>query len=799
MNPLVSDNDWGCFVIGDDEIPINTNKINIQEFLVKKQIPYLNVSLEITPNGKKLNPNDRHSGWESWGFKKCNTHRLSNQYGRHNTHLTYLKGSGFGVIDIDIDPNKYPEKLQEYTNLYLEKYGGFATTSTRGKKHLWFKVHQNDPCVNKAGWVKTEYGNIDLCYNTLFEPMTENNVIDVSKLKYFIDFPKKEPKSNESLNHTIKSSKLDDEKSAILNLIDKKHLQDRDSWYRIMIGLNTETNDIDLCDSVSQRAGNYQGKEDVINTIDSFKESNCSWGTIEYYAKKSNEQAYMEIKSRYFSDECDSVSDNDVAEKFIEIMGDSMIMDMNDTIYLWDKNTGFWISKSVEKHILIELLNVFKPMIVNKLKKYKGKSPKELKDDTDYKKWNAFYTKITGNKTKLAIVNEIITLMIQYKKEYKFDLLRPELICFTNCVFDLDKRKIVKLSKYDYITMNTGYKWVQPTEKQIETITFLLNDIQPEEEIYKCMISVIRKGFYGSLLEKFVIWEGRGRNGKGLIHELLAETLGNYFYEGTPLTFSEKQKSGSNPELASISLKRLIITSEPSNEGRLQIDTIKRLTGNQRLNARFNHSNDCVVWNTGTYIIEENEMPEFTKGGNSNAMQERIIKIPFKKQFTSFKEKIKAQPDIFFEINESYKEESFKLEHRCALFWVILMSPINELYIPDCIKEETSELMRDNDPIYNFIMSNYTILNEMTEENKQKYINDKNIPHKTLTQVISKYKETYGKKVNVKSVKQQIMENQELIKLGIVSNSKPNTTQNNTPCLIWIQEKDYSEDNSLVL
>ena len=784
--------------------PVEEQPINIQEFLEIHNVKYYNATIDIDENGeKKLHHQDQPSGWNEWSLEQLATYRKSNQRLRHNTHACHLKSSGIGLLDIDIDPKLYPKEFEEHSSYWKEKLGKCCSKSTRGKLHIYFLVHPDDPAVNVRKFKSYPYGDIDLCYNTAWEKMTKDNTIFATTIKQFTDFKKAEPKP-EKVNHTIQNSKLSYEKLDIIDLISTEYLENRDSWYRIILALYAETGDVDICDVVSQKASNYESREDVEKTLRSFKKLNCSWGTIEYYARISNPKAYADIKSGFFTLECDTITDHDIALKFIEILGDSIVMDEAENLWLYNEATHYWFRDDKLNYVMNKAMDIYIPMIDNKLKKFKGKNPKELNEDPEYKKWSAFQRKIKSNKSINTIGSQVKLMMVKHKREYQFDLMRPELFCFTNCAFDLNKRKKVEITKYDYVSRNTGYEWRDPTKEETDKIKFLIKDIQPDEEIHKCLMSIMREGLYGRLMEKFIIWAGKGRNGKGLIHELLAFALGMYFEEGKPTILTEKDKGGSNPEVANLGFKRMMITSEPSCEGTLQVDVIKRLTGNQLLNARFNHSNEVRVHNMCCYIIEENEMPEFTKGGNSNAMTERTLKITFPKQFTSDESKIKSNPKLFFKEDLKYKEAAFKMEHRYALFQHLLTFDVDGLYIPDNIREQTQILLRDNDPIYNFIMSHYTIMNEMTEETKKQYakanekpdplVPTKAIPHITLQKVIRKYRETMDRKVNVATLKQQIMENKELEKLGILSNSKPHTTQNKTPCLIWIQEKSIEDD-----
>ena len=83
--------------------------------------------------------------------------------------------------------------------------------------------------------------------------------------------------------------------------------------------------------------------------------------------------------------------------------------------------------------------------------------------------------------------------------------------------------------KYDdYISIITGYEWIEPAEKHIHTITEIINNIFPIENERDLYLSILSTGLEGRCLEKFTIANGNGRNGKGLLHDLYLCGLGNY-------------------------------------------------------------------------------------------------------------------------------------------------------------------------------------------------------------------------------------------------------------------------------
>ena len=68
----------------------------------------------------------------------------------------------------------------------------------------------------------------------------------------------------------------------------------------------------------------------------------------------------------------------------------------------------------------------------------------------------------------------------------------------------------------------------------------------------------------GRQVEKFCVANGAGRNGKGVINELLEALLTNaYFYTANVSCLTENQSSGANQEIASMDGMRCVLASEP--------------------------------------------------------------------------------------------------------------------------------------------------------------------------------------------------------------------------------------------
>lgn len=216
-------------------------------------------------------------------------------------------------------------------------------------------------------------------------------------------------------------------------------------------------------------------------------------------------------------------------------------------------------------------------------------------------------------------------------------------------------------------------------------------------------MSILYNGCLGISPEKFVIANGSGRNGKGLLNDLHRCALGGYAYELNSNTLCDKFKEGANPAVANLHKKRFVTSAEPDNTSQLNTDTIKKLTGGGELNARQLYSGKTQTILDLVLVLEANDMP--TLSGNesdSAAMKQRLMDILFESRFTDAEDEIDNL--TVFKQNPYYKQNEFKTSHRCALLKFIMdYEGIETIYAPDCVKERSKAYLLGNDKIYEFI------------------------------------------------------------------------------------------------
>jgi phage/plasmid-associated DNA primase len=285
---------------------------------------------------------------------------------------------------------------------------------------------------------------------------------------------------------------------------------------------------------------------------------------------------------------------------------------------------------------------------------------------------------------------------------------------------------------------------------------FLSNTFQqiiPDDEMREYLFTILSTGLTGLAIEKFFIFNGSGRNGKGLTNEFMELVLGDYFVDVSSLIYTENQKnkstSGANPEIAKLDKKRYCVSREPEKSTPLKNSVIKGFTGGGNLQARMLYSSKTKVLLCLTAIMECNKKPPFDEEP-TGADIERIVDILFGSVFTNEDNLVDEEKNIY-KVNPELKPTiKTSLIHRNTML-NILLSQLLELkkqgyntdaFKPEIVKLRSLEYLQNSYDIHNIFT---TLFEVRCEENATKYKNWKGEVEDadwTLPKVIKKIKES---------------------------------------------------------
>ena len=407
------------------------------------------------------------------------------------------------------------------------------------------------------------------------------------------------------------------------------------------------------------------------------------------------------MKSSDLSDPVMNPTDYNVADWILALYGDDFIC-IDKGFYIY--HNGKWLH---------DFKMALTQNVINKhLREYFKKQLSKISHETDPEK----YKSVTSTARKFETLTKIkstmealITKLYARCDKIEFDS-NAQLIAFENCAYDFIKEEFRPIRKDDYLTMSTGYDYVESTATQYLQVKSIVESIFPNVEIRESYRSILYQACIGDCPQKFVIANGNGRNGKGVLTGMVMTTLGvgvnGYSYKGPSAILQSKQKIGANPEIASMHNKRLVIFTEPTEEIPIQQAPMKEYSGGGSVCARQLYSNITLCTLVAMIIMECNAKPNMNGSDmESECILGRLMDIEFASTFTDAPERL-LLPNHFPQ-DERFSTKLFQQEHASALFKYIIGTEHTKIYNPECVKQRTREYTRQSDEIFQFMSENY--------------------------------------------------------------------------------------------
>lgn len=377
----------------------------------------------------------------------------------------------------------------------------------------------------------------------------------------------------------------------------------------------------------------------------------------------------------------------------------------------------------------------------------------EKQDNDNYETYTRVLKKVQEMKAHLRKANDVnnaVTIAKDMLRDWtlQFDNNRDLFGC-ENGVIDLAQRVFRPYKFDDYMTMSCGYHFkpltaainVQKTadaelsavdfadftpadEEAFKNLYDVLTKIFPDEALRNYWLKIISTGISGMAIEQFFIFNGKGRNGKGVSNEFLKDVLGDYFgsADSTILTDTKRQKSSgsASPEIVALNKKRYVVIKEPSKSLPLSNSMIKEITGGGELNARALYSNKSEVQLHLTLGMECNVKPGMAEDPTEADIR-RIVDLPFDSTFTDDKELLDDEKAIFL-IDPTLKTTEWKHKHRNVMLNILVQHFLEvkdnnynlNAWRPQCIVDRSMEYVQKSYDIHNIFLE----LFEQRDESK---------------------------------------------------------------------------------
>jgi P4 family phage/plasmid primase-like protien len=347
--------------------------------------------------------------------------------------------------------------------------------------------------------------------------------------------------------------------------------------------------------------------------------------------------------------------------------------------------------------------------IYKQLYKYYKENDPDPKKKTTIKKIIDIFGETT---LKNNIMTELIDLYAEHKNPERNFVKKLDtnnnLLGFENGIYDLSKFEFREGKQEDYISLSVGYDYIETHTDHHKDLLQFLEDIQPNEEERDYMLTYLSIALIGNQLELFTILTGSGRNGKSKLIELLELTFGDYYSSVQSQLFTRPRPEANSPDPGLLNLlkKRLVISSEPEKNSKLNSGFIKFITGRDSTTLRNCHSNDMIQFRPKfVTLFTCNDIPDCDDMDNAFSKRLRCINFPTEFINEPIKEnQKKMDPNINFKFND-WKQDFMLLliEYYKKYFELKTLKPTAN------ILKWTNQYKEDTDMYLNF-------LNECTKE-----------------------------------------------------------------------------------
>ena len=234
-------------------------------------------------------------------------------------------------------------------------------------------------------------------------------------------------------------------------------------------------------------------------------------------------------------------------------------------------------------------------------------------------------------------------------------------------------------------------------EKPTQFIEFMHQITDGREELYNWMHAFLGYCLTGQTKEQiFPIWWGRGANGKSQLLIILEKIMGDYCKPMSTDTIlrSGQNSGGPRDDLAALKGARFVWTAEPDERKALSTETVKSITGSDRISCRQLYGRPFSYTPTYKPILVTNHKPQVRT--QDNGTWRRLRFIPFTYQVPEDK----RVPDIALKILEEEGPQILGYLIEGAMFWY------EDGKLPYCedIIDATMSLRTTDDPLNEFIM-----------------------------------------------------------------------------------------------
>lgn len=290
------------------------------------------------------------------------------------------------------------------------------------------------------------------------------------------------------------------------------------------------------------------------------------------------------------------------------------------------------------------------------------------------------------------------------------------LIGFTNGVFDLKKHQFRQGRPGDYVSMTVGYPYIdtvdpvgldeaaiERADHVVEEVSSFFKSLFRDDEVYIYFMSVLAYALTGdNWIEQFIVQKGRGQNGKSLCNQLMGVTFGQYAanLDVRTLTKPAGDSGSASPAIARLKNKRYVHSSEPCATDRIQVSTVKEMTGGDRISARGLYENTDEFRPTYCLHLLCNNVPNMDSVDEGVQRRLRVIDFPFKFDLPEDgeEESYHRKGDASLKAKFSTAEYAQQAMHILLHFYKTYIRPGQAIPVPNQVLNEAADVIEESNP-----------------------------------------------------------------------------------------------------
>jgi P4 family phage/plasmid primase-like protien len=282
------------------------------------------------------------------------------------------------------------------------------------------------------------------------------------------------------------------------------------------------------------------------------------------------------------------------------------------------------------------------------------------------------------------------------------------LLCFENGVYDLDNNLFRESQFNDYITLSTGYDYIEYDESDpvVQEVFEFVRKIIPIPDVLHYLLKLLASCLSGYTYELLHIFIGGGANGKSTLIRLIESTLGELAtsMKTTMVTQKNPPADAPSPGMAKTVNKRFVSLQEVNRNEHLNEALVKQMTGNDKLDFRQLYGKMEEFRPQFKMILCTNN--EIKISGTDHGIWRRIRMVPFVSTFSETLEEDSegdyhyvADKSVMEKIDTIWRPAFFKILIKYYYLW----KDEGLSVVPNDISKYTKEFQEDSNLYQNFI------------------------------------------------------------------------------------------------